>query len=137
VLGFLLLFTAFIITIAVIFVPKINLLIDNTNELVQNKIPYELDNLHKIINENNEKIAKIEQNIVTNLMGISTLVTNTNKFVTSYNKNFNNHEFIGEITSLVGDIRTVLNKQEMISIEKNLETIARALEKIAFNGTKN
>lgn len=137
VLGFLLLFAVFLITIAVIFAPKINRLIDNTNDLVENKIPFELNNLHKIIKENNEKIAEIEQNIVNNLIGISTLVTNTNNFVTSYNKNFNNPEFIGEITSLVDDVRTILNKQEMLLIEKNLDTIARALQKIAFNDTKN
>lgn len=133
VLLFLLLLIVFLIIISVLFANNILILVQNANELVEKKVPTQLDYVHKIISQNNDKVDKLEKKLSGDLSALSELLIVSNQFVSSYNKSFNNKDFIDSIKSIVNNVNYASSKDRLIKIETDLHIIAKALNKIAFN----
>lgn len=123
----------FLIIISSIFGKSILTLINDTDILVKNKIPNELIYLHNIVSDNGEKIKKIEKEISENLESLNQLLTYSNKFIISYNKNFNNPSFLNKIEEIIDNSDKFSQNNRLIQIANNLDIIAKALNKIAFN----
>lgn len=131
---------------------KIDTLLDNANNIVKNSLPDEINYYHNLVNDHSDTIKQLENTVDNLLNNISTDIDYYNEVIRQHNEtitilenklelilnaindNFNNQEFIDEIKNIVFNINNITSDLDVDQLQKDIHTIACALNKALNNG---
>src|SRR4029078_11062086 len=113
----------------------ITILINNTNDLVLNKIPSELDYAHKIISQHNISLVEIETKIINDLniveynsKQINRIFNNLDSLLINYNDNFNTPNVTLELLNIISNLNNILTDANITQTDIDIHSIACSLK---------
>lgn len=131
---------------------KIDTLLDNANNVVKNTLPNEIDYYHNLVSDHSDAIEQLENTANSLLNNVSNHIDYYNEIIKEHNEtitilenklellldaindNFNNQEFIDEIKNIVFNINNITSNLDVNQLQKDIHTIACALNKALNNG---